>query len=99
MSTNKRIRGDTLQRIRKRWFTLHPLCVTCKEEGRVRLATELDHIVPIHKGGPDDDTNRQGLCFDCHMRKTRIDMHWGPAGGCDSEGLPTDPDHHWNRTA
>jgi len=97
MSTNERTRGRALQRIRRRWFMVNPLCVQCKAEGRVRLATELDHIVAIANGGKDDDSNRQGLCFDCHMRKTRRDLHWGPAKGCDANGIPTDPSHHWHQ--
>jgi len=99
MSTNERQRGRALQRIRRRWFALHPLCVLCKAEGRVRLATELDHIIAIVNGGADDDSNRQGLCFDHHATKTRRDLGWRPAGGCDANGLPTDPDHPWNQGA
>lgn len=73
VGTNKRIRGYPLQQIRKRWFRLHPLCVECEKEGRVELATELDHIVPICKGGADTDDNRQGLCKRHHDMKTALD--------------------------
>jgi 5-methylcytosine-specific restriction protein A len=86
-------------RRRERWFIAHPLCVTCTAEGRVRLARELDHIIPLHKGGEDTDDNSQGLCRDCHAAKTRIDREWGPAKGCDADGIPTDPTHHWNRSS
>jgi 5-methylcytosine-specific restriction protein A len=92
----QRRRGRTLQTIRERWFRIHPLCVHCRDKGRATFATELDHIVPLHKGGLDDDTNRQGLCRRCHAAKTRIDRAWGPARGCDANGLPIDPDHPWN---
>lgn len=63
-----------MQRIREAHFSEHPLCVHCEEQGRVRLATELDHIVALVFGGTDTRENRQGLCSECHARKTRIDM-------------------------
>lgn len=48
----------------------HPLCIHCQQEGRVTEATELDHIVPLHLGGADDESNFQSLCHDCHAAKT-----------------------------
>jgi len=91
-----RVTGRRLQRIRRRWFALFPLCVTCEAAGRVVLAVELDHRVPLFKGGADDDDNRQGLCVECHAMKTAADLGHGPAPGCDAEGWPTDPRHPWN---
>lgn len=66
----ERIRGGNLQRIREDYFRLKPLCVACEEAGRTNLATELDHIVPLWKGGADAPHNRQGLCSPCHAAKT-----------------------------
>lgn len=80
-----RIRGNSLYAIRRKHFTAHPLCVTCEAEGRVRLATELDHIVPLWEGGHEADSNRQGLCEDCHKAKTAIE-----AARRASLGLPPD---------
>lgn len=40
----------------------------------ITVATEVDHIVPLHKGGADKWHNLQGLCHDCHEDKTRADM-------------------------
>lgn len=82
-----RIRGAKLQTIRKRWFAKNPLCVACKRKGYITVATELDHITPLYKGGKDDDTNRQGLCADCHKAKTNVDLGYKPKG-CDAEGNP-----------
>lgn len=73
-SAVKRITGTTLQAIRRKWFYKRPLCVRCEQQGFVVKATELDHIIPLYKGGKDDDSNRQGLCSDCHKDKTREDM-------------------------
>ena len=95
----ERTSGYKLQRIRKRWFFEHPLCVHCELLGRVALAVELDHVVPLHKGGADDDSNRQGLCKPCHATKTAEDMGYTqkPSGACDVNGWPTDPRHTWNK--
>ena len=65
-----RIRGSALQAIRRRHFERHPLCVECERHGRVSAATELDHIVELADGGAESDANRQGLCGECHRRKT-----------------------------
>ena len=71
----KRITGTTLQRIRKEFFRQNPLCVTClsKTPPRFRAATDLDHIKPLHQGGTDTPDNRQGLCHDCHVEKSKTE--------------------------
>lgn len=69
-----RITGRELQRRRQRWFEKFPLCVACWSVGRSTAAAELDHIVPLFKGGADDETNLQGLCVECHYDKTQIDL-------------------------
>lgn len=92
-----RIRGRALQRIRARHLRLHPLCVTCQQRTPpvVRAATQLDHRVPLYKGGEETEENRQGLCDDCHREKTAADLGT-TMRGCDTEGMPVDPRHHWN---
>ena len=92
----KRITGDRLQEIRRLHFLQNPLCVHCEAKGLVTLATELDHIVAMGNGGEDVQSNRQGLCHDCHSIKTAADMNYRPTG-CTADGLPTDPRHHWNQ--
>ena len=69
-----RERGATNQRTRARHLGLSPLCVRCELEGRVSLATELDHIVALANGGTNDPANRQGLCGEHHRIKTAEDM-------------------------
>lgn len=68
------MRGRKWQRIRWRVLTDNPLCVECEKSGKVRLATEVDHVIPLHKGGTDDPANLQGLCADCHADKTARDQ-------------------------
>jgi 5-methylcytosine-specific restriction protein A len=69
----KRITGRRLQRSRQELFKREPLCVECLKAGRIRLATQRDHIVPLFEGGADDDSNTQGLCDDCHDVKSQAE--------------------------
>lgn len=86
----KRITGTTLQNRRRRWFMEKPLCVHCQSKGGVSLATELDHILPLFKGGVDDETNLQGLCKPCHDAKTAQDMGYSytPRKTIGADGWP-----------
>jgi 5-methylcytosine-specific restriction protein A len=47
------------------------LCVACLATGRPTTATDVDHIVPMARGGARlDPNNLQSLCSVCHKRKT-----------------------------
>jgi 5-methylcytosine-specific restriction protein A len=87
---HKRIRGRRLQHYRARWFSAHPLCVECERNGKVRLATQLDHIVALTNGGTDFDQpgNRQGLCDDCHEVKSARDKGQRSARAIGLDGFP-----------
>lgn len=77
LGDTKRIRGTTLQNIRKAHFEKYPLCVRCLVVGRTRLATELDHIVSLQSGGEesrDPFRNRQGLCREHHEQKSQEEL-------------------------
>lgn len=65
----------------------HPLCVVCSTDAHPVVATEVDHKVPLHKGGSDDDSNKQALCGACHAMKTAQDMGYA-LRGCDASGTP-----------
>lgn len=45
-------------------------CSECASMGRVRPATEVDHILPLADGGTDDLGNLQAINQECHARKT-----------------------------
>lgn len=44
----------------------------CQSCGKNRLETKLsiDHIIPLAKGGSNDISNLQTLCFQCNREKT-----------------------------
>jgi len=71
---HKRVSGRILQRIRKRMMQDQPLCRMCEVNGLVVLGAEMDHILPIFKGGSNDDENLQMLCVACHLKKTADDL-------------------------
>ena len=79
----ERLRGRANQMRRAWYFANNPLCVHCKEKGIIEPAIELDHIIPLHKGGSDDEDNWQGLCVECHKVKTRQDLGQKPIIGLD----------------
>jgi 5-methylcytosine-specific restriction protein A len=69
--TVERVRGwrgvKDRQRIRERDCGL---CQECKRQGKTTVGHPVDHIVPLWKGGSDDDSNKETLCEPCHDAKT-----------------------------
>jgi 5-methylcytosine-specific restriction protein A len=56
---------------RTRWLRAHPLCALCLLEGYYTRAEQVDHVIPLERGGKDDESNLQTLCLMCHDLKTR----------------------------
>lgn len=73
VTATKRITGRKLQAMRAALFASNPLCVECERQGRITLATQRDHKVPLAEGGADDATNEQGLCEACHEAKSQAE--------------------------
>jgi 5-methylcytosine-specific restriction endonuclease McrA len=74
-----------------------PLCVACQANGYVTAANVVDHIRP-HKGDEAlffDRTNWQSLCKDCHDVDKKLLETSGRVKGYDANGMPLDPNHHW----
>lgn len=94
-STSRRLSGRTLQRVRRLVRQAQPICVECHKDGKYVAWDELDHIIPLHKGGTNRWENLQGLCRSHHIAKTAVDMDYHLKGACDSRGIPIDKDHHW----
>lgn len=85
-----RDRGRGRQEARLRiWLRDGPNCKGCGKLIDITPGTpdpfELDHTVPLWKGGKDADHNRQCLCPECHDAKTR-----GEAGERAQAGYPKD---------
>ena len=69
-----------------------PLCTHCQAKGLVKLGEELDHIVPVSKGGSNDPSNLQMLCKECHAVKTISDLGQKPKPKIGLDGWPqSDP--------
>jgi 5-methylcytosine-specific restriction endonuclease McrA len=95
VGTPDRIRGTTLQAIRRTHFRRHPYCVAClaKTPSVIRIASELDHVIPLHQGGIDSlnpFVNRQGLCADCHEQKSTVERghKYRPKSRVGMDGYP-----------
>lgn len=64
--------GARWQKYRLSFLMQNPLCVLCKQEGRIEAAIVVDHITP-HRGDPGlfwDVTNHRGLCVRHHNAKS-----------------------------
>lgn len=77
----KLMNSRTWRNLRAAKLSASPWCQRCQREGRMTLAHEVHHIVPVQSGigmtqmrqlaySPD---NLQSLCHDCHVR-THTDM-------------------------
>lgn len=77
----ERLTGRRAVARRARLLRDQPLCKACESAGRVALATELDHIEPLSRGGVDDESNLQPLCYRCHKTKTQAEANAARAAG------------------
>lgn len=56
-----------VQPLRKEMIKRDPFCVECGETNQSLLT--IDHIVPIAKGGTNDESNLRVLCILCNDEK------------------------------
>jgi len=83
-----RTRGRRWMAMRSLFLANNPLCIECKKTGRVSMATEVDHIIPLFKGGTDALENLNALCSEHHADKTRKDMGYSPVKAVGLDGVP-----------
>ncbi len=69
-----RTAGRKWMAIRRRQLEREPLCRHCSIRRKVVAAEEVDHIVPVSRGGMDWETNLQSLCIPCHRIKSEADQ-------------------------
>lgn len=59
---SKSLRYDVLRRDKYR-------CRACGRDSSHGVTLEIDHIIPVAKGGGTEFSNLQTLCFDCNRGK------------------------------
>lgn len=64
--TKERGYGSAWRKLRMYVLRREPMCRACKRRG----ATEVDHILPLSRGGTNALSNLQPLCKSCHSTKT-----------------------------
>ena len=85
-------------RLRKTHLAGEPLCRMCRSQGYITPANVVDHIV-AHKGDVNlfyDQHNLQTLCKEHHDSTKHAEESGGRILGCNREGVPIDPLHHWS---
>ena len=90
------LNSDAWRKLRKQVLAEEPLCRHCAAQGLTVPATEVDHM----RGAADNSRDAlQALCKPCHSIKTMAELYGRPARqGCDAEGNPINPAHHWNKS-
>lgn len=76
----RRDKRAVFARKRLRVLVRSPLCSVCG----MRASLEVDHIVPLAKGGSHDESNLRAVCRECHRKATR--RAWAPPKVVDSDG-------------
>ena len=107
LSANERGYTARWARYSRQYRKENPLCAGCYRRGIIKVGGHVDHVIPV--SGPDDPlfwepTNHQGLCIECHSRKTALeDGGFGheknnkPTSDCGVDGVPVDARHWWNK--
>lgn len=89
------LNSEAWHKLRRSVLAEEPLCRMCSQQGRNVAATDVDHINNDPSNNSRD--NLQGLCHECHSRKTNADMGHVVRWGCAADGTPLDPSHPWNQ--
>lgn len=92
-TTAERGYGGRWQRLRERFLRNNPLCRFCERDGRIEVATVVDHI-KAHEGSQElfwDETNWQPLCKPCHDSEKKRIENGGRTVAIGLDGWPADP--------
>ena len=75
---SKKRYGYQWQKIRALFLAVHPLCAECLVRGSATPASEVHHILPLSRGGTNDEANLAALCKPCHSAiSARDGDRWG----------------------
>lgn len=102
------------QKSRDAYLAENPFCCMCSTDNRPVAASVVDHkdaprLTDAKESGDPvriktswklfwNRDNWQSLCKFCHdSTKQRMEKS-GTVIGCTADGMPLDPNHHWNRT-
>ena len=79
------------RKLSRAYLIRNPLCAQCQDEGRIVLATQVDHIVAVKDGGTwFDRSNLQALCDKHHGLKTLFAEQGKSLKGVAADGTPLD---------
>lgn len=96
--SHKLYRTKRWQQRRTKQLRSDPLCVMCKQLGKIVPASVADHITP-HRG--DEylfwHGELQSLCAACHSRHKQRQEKSGVLKGNNADGFPLDINHHWHK--
>ncbi|CQJ05243.1 HNH endonuclease [Yersinia bercovieri] len=108
-----RVYGSRWAKARAAFLRDNPLCVMCQQQGRIEAATVVDHIAPhrlkeaLMSGNVVqiakaqklfwDRKNWQSLCTPHHSSTKQRQEKSGYVVGCTADGMPIDPNSHWNK--
>ncbi len=70
--------GREHEKMREHLLATVILCEECTRQGKVRVGTHADHIIPKAKGGSDGRENYQLLCASHHAEKSIHDQGKNP---------------------
>ena len=66
------------RKIRNAFVKNHPICELCERKNILIPTEEVHHVIPLSKGGSNDDENLVALCKSCHSRITATEGgRWG----------------------
>ena len=75
---SKKRYGTKWRKIRNAFVKNHPICELCKRKNILIPTEEVHHVIPLSKGGSNDEENIMALCKSYHSRITATEGgRWG----------------------